>query len=850
MIDKSITITISANDLSAAELDKARRSLAGFSDEAKRSRGSSDLAGGGFLSLGNLARQLTPALTVAGIVTFGKEILADADALVKLSDKTGIAIEPLQRLKYAAEQSGNTFEQITSAVSQMQKRIAGGDDSAVGALNQLGISVADFMAMTPDEQFKAIAAEVAKIEDPMQRVKVATDLFGKSGADVLPTLIANVTELGNAAPVMSAKATRAFDDVGDTIARTWSKAKIAVGEGLATMGDAYSRLAGILSNLGPRGSFKGLTDAMFDLETSLPKVAGAAPKLATATTGVALSMDAADKAGKALNETMEATGKQIKDATEAEKKYAEEAEKKARALEDQQKAQNELWSARTAGLQTLAGVTKHVTAIDETYADGLDAIGNAYNLVSEEMTWYGRATDEVAARTKEANQELMGLRGTMKSLADGLPSARVGLDGLFEQITEGSDDTDAAAKSWKNYKAWGLDALDGVSRVAEMAGHKTTAAVMSIASTTIKAFAQGGPVAGAIAGITAVFSAFADKIFKTEGRKVNDLRDAFFGAAGGFEALHTQLIAAGADNVFQRLWTAKTVKDWEAAVKDADAALGKLAETEGKIAELQAQLAGRQTMDWQRADELAQKYGGSLAGLGGQFEAAKLHAGFADLWNDWESLKDMGGDVGGMLSMMTDEIAALVKESARLGTEIPEQFRPMIASLIASGALFDENGEKITDIAGLKFGAPLVSEVDKIVLAIKDLIDTLKNGLNPAIAGIPRTVEIGVGYRYDPVRDPGGGGGEGDTYQYAAGGLVTSPRRAWIGEGGQPEIVGPVSFMARALAGAMARMGGAIGAGAASPQIVVQPRIYLDGRELTKGIAPWLPGEVKAYGLA
>ena len=67
----------------------------------------------------------------------------------------------------------------------------------------------------------------------------------------------------------------------------------------------------------------------------------------------------------------------------------------------------------------------------------------------------------------------------------------------------------------------------------------------------------------------------------------------------------------------------------------------------------------------------------------------------------------MGADVGGVLAAMSDEISTLVQTSIRMGTEIPENMRPFIEELIRAGKLLDENGDAITDLSQLKFGAPL-----------------------------------------------------------------------------------------------------------------------------------------------
>src|SRR5687767_8548535 len=90
-------------------------------------------------AMSNIGTYFKGALSVSAVIGFGKSLLDAADATVKLSDKTGIAIEPLQRLKYIAEQSGNSIDEVSKAVTQMQDRLAGGDKSAVKALDTLGL---------------------------------------------------------------------------------------------------------------------------------------------------------------------------------------------------------------------------------------------------------------------------------------------------------------------------------------------------------------------------------------------------------------------------------------------------------------------------------------------------------------------------------------------------------------------------------------------------------------------------------------------------------------------------------------------------------------------------------------
>ena len=180
------------------------------------------------------------------------------------------------------------------------------------------------------------------------------------------------------------------------------------------------------------------------------------------------------------------------------------------------------------------------------------------------------------------------------------------------------------------------------------------------------------------------------------------------------------------------------MKDYEAAVAALNTKLERTAQLQGELAGLQQQLADRQVLDWQRAQELIEKYGGTLGNLGQAFTDAKTAANWKDIWDDWQTLIDMGADVGGVLVSMKDEISALVQESIRVGTEIPAQFKPLIEELIRTGQLVGANGEAITDLGQLKFGAPLVSEVDKIIKKIDELIQALTTGLVGAFEAVGR----------------------------------------------------------------------------------------------------------------
>ena len=160
------------------------------------------------------------------------------DQLAKMSARTGISVESLSELGYAAQQSGTDMETLEGGVRKLQKFLvaaAEGSDSALSVLSNLGLTLADLSRLTPDKQFELLADRISKIQDPAIKAATAMEVFGKTGTSLLPMfqdgakgieeLRKQARDLGLVIRTEDAKAAEKF---GDTLDDLWKVIKSGI----------------------------------------------------------------------------------------------------------------------------------------------------------------------------------------------------------------------------------------------------------------------------------------------------------------------------------------------------------------------------------------------------------------------------------------------------------------------------------------------------------------------------------------------------------------------------------------------------------------------------------------------
>ena len=120
-----------------------------------------------------------------------KKVTDKGDLFGKMSKRTGIAADELQRYAHAADLSGASIESVEKAVKRMAKVVRDGDrglSTAVDALNELGLSADSLRGKSPTETFDAMTTAIAAVEDPLRKAALAQEVFGRAGTQLLPML--------------------------------------------------------------------------------------------------------------------------------------------------------------------------------------------------------------------------------------------------------------------------------------------------------------------------------------------------------------------------------------------------------------------------------------------------------------------------------------------------------------------------------------------------------------------------------------------------------------------------------------------------------------------------------------
>lgn len=235
---EGIKVKFSATDSGfSGTVAKVNQSLKGVDSNTKgvasgvKSSFAAMAAAGAALASGFAAINIAARAVRGTLDNFG-EALDMGGKLAELSERTGETAGNLMLLNRAFDNTGVGSEKVGTSLNKLQRSIIQASEGAKiqqAAFKELGLSVEQLEYMAPIDQLRAVAQALEGVANDSQRTKIAMDIFGRSGGELLPLLrnFASETseakaELGSLPEIMDRSAS-AFDRVSDKLAVTKGK---------------------------------------------------------------------------------------------------------------------------------------------------------------------------------------------------------------------------------------------------------------------------------------------------------------------------------------------------------------------------------------------------------------------------------------------------------------------------------------------------------------------------------------------------------------------------------------------------------------------------------------------------
>ncbi len=156
---------------------------------------------------------------VGSLGSYVAKAFESAGATADMADKLGTTTTAIQQYAYVAAQTGTTTEAFTAAAFKLGINLAGGNESVKAAVGALKLEFESLRAQRPEDQFVDIADALGLIEDPNERNRLGVALFGKTFAEIAPSVASGYRDMAKEAGAASDEQIRALDAAGDALGR-------------------------------------------------------------------------------------------------------------------------------------------------------------------------------------------------------------------------------------------------------------------------------------------------------------------------------------------------------------------------------------------------------------------------------------------------------------------------------------------------------------------------------------------------------------------------------------------------------------------------------------------------------
>jgi hypothetical protein len=256
-LDMTTALTIRAKVDGLQSISGLQKGLGGVTNQSNAAAGAmGKLRGAASGAMGAL-RGLLPVLGVGAMAKFAKDNIDAADAMSKMSQRTGVAAPMLDKFRKVAELSDTSIEGLgkgfKTLASNMYDAQAKGTGPAADAFNKLGIAITDSNGKLrdSDQVMLDIADKFKQMADGPEKAALAADLFGaKIGDELIPLLNSGgdaVRNMGTSLTQEFADKAAAFNDRLETMQEKLGDVGLRLTEALLP---ALEKLVGIMEGIG------------------------------------------------------------------------------------------------------------------------------------------------------------------------------------------------------------------------------------------------------------------------------------------------------------------------------------------------------------------------------------------------------------------------------------------------------------------------------------------------------------------------------------------------------------------------------------------------------------------------
>lgn len=754
---REISIRVTADATQAQKvLGQTEQSLKGITSESQRATAAVGNEKSGLLgAMGKLGAVL---LTVGAGRAVSRTV-EWAGHLTDLADKTGMTTEALQRLAFVGTQSGVSIDSLANGIVRLQRNLST-DKGAQKAIEALGLSVSDLLAMAPDQMFIRLSEAVRGLEDPAKRTTAAWEVLGRSSAELMPVMVSDVKALSESVHVTANEHTAAMNQMGDNYARLKFAAQTALGD-----------LVGGLADLKIRGD-KFAREHGLTWENLVVTIAAWGLKL--------------------INSFIE-MGNAIAMIPKAFLKASDLSIQYAKALYEGVKTW--LVDKFMSVVDAAKGMTDQVAGFfKELYRK---VVGGSYvpDMVEGVREWFAKLEPFMVVPT-----EVM-----VDAVANAFMSLGRKLDGgwrrLLQVLTPLIGMMKEYVKNLLNVGAAQTEAQKSAAALSSVFGILTMAAEIAIdmyERTIARTRELRREMAELGLTVTQANALMAELGFRRGNnnelgftleawRNTLELVDHRFGQLGDALRRFGGVAPAALQPMIQQL-----LRSTALTAQQRDLLEG---------------MSGERS--WEQLQEAAERYGIAIDSLGTRFQQNRIGAQFDDIFTDFMNLTEGGADAEAVLRGMADEVQALLTDAMRFGTALPEFMRPMLTQMVQAGLLTDQFGNRLEDLSRLSFTDSIESSFQRMADILAQIRDLLARSIPDAGDFAVRSVMTSMDKLSAATGGAATGGGDQRTHglPMTGGGAMTG------GAGGNVTVTVPVMLDGRVIARSVANVARQLGYG-------------------------------------